>query len=126
ASAVVANPPGTRMPAAARPPIISPREAFLPPTWSRSLRRRSLSHATRIAIVFYRPMGQRRTVFFVSDGTGITAQMLGHSLLTQFEGVEFNQVTLPFVDSAEKAEECLARIAAEANGQAIVFSTLVN
>ena len=69
----------------------------------------------------------RRTVFFVSDGTGITAQMLGHSLLTQFEGVEFNQVTLPFVDSAEKAEDCLARIEAEAaNGssQPIVFSTL--
>jgi regulator of PEP synthase PpsR (kinase-PPPase family) len=72
-------------------------------------------------------MTQRRTVFFVSDGTGITAQMLGHSLLTQFEGVEFNQVTLPFVDSTEKAEECVARIAAEAgNGQPIVFSTLVN
>src|SRR6185295_16849553 len=72
-------------------------------------------------------MTQRRTVFFVSDGTGITAQMLGHSLLTQFEGVEFNQVTLPFVDSTEKAEECLARIAAErANGQPVVFSTLVN
>jgi hypothetical protein len=74
-------------------------------------------------------MTQRRTVFFVSDGTGITAQMLGHSLLTQFEGVEFNQVTLPFVDSAEKAEECLARIEAEAangNGQPVVFSTLVN
>jgi regulator of PEP synthase PpsR (kinase-PPPase family) len=72
-------------------------------------------------------VAQRRTVFFVSDGTGITAQMLGHSLLTQFEGVEFTQVTLPFIDSAEKAEECLARIAAEAgNGQPIVFSTLVN
>ena len=73
-------------------------------------------------------MTQRRTVFFVSDGTGITAQMLGHSLLTQFEGVEFNQVTLPFIDSTEKAEECLARIEAEgANGtQAVVFSTLVN
>ena len=74
-------------------------------------------------------MTQRRTVFFVSDGTGITAQMLGHSLLTQFEGVEFNQVTLPFVDSTEKAEECLARIEAESasgNGQPIVFSTLVN
>jgi regulator of PEP synthase PpsR (kinase-PPPase family) len=71
-------------------------------------------------------MSQRRTVFFVSDGTGITAQMLGHSLLTQFEGVEFNQVTLPFVDSREKAEECLARIGAETNGQPIVFSTLVN
>ena len=49
-------------------------------------------------------------MFFVSDGTGITAQMLGHSLLTQFEGVEFRQITLPFVDSIEKAEECLARM----------------
>ena len=74
-------------------------------------------------------MTQRRTVFFISDGTGITAQMLGHSLLTQFEGVEFNQVTLPFVDSTEKAEDCLARIEAagvNGNGQPIVFSTLVN
>jgi regulator of PEP synthase PpsR (kinase-PPPase family) len=72
-------------------------------------------------------MNKRRTVFFVSDGTGITAQMLGHSLLTQFEGVEFDQVTMPFIDSADKAEECLARIAAERkNGQPIVFSTLVN
>ncbi len=74
-------------------------------------------------------MSQRRTVYFLSDGTGITAQMLGHSLLTQFEGVDFKQVTLPFIDSAEKAEECLARIDAESasgNGQPIVFSTLVN
>src|SRR5438477_3046681 len=74
-------------------------------------------------------MTQRRTVFFISDGTGITAQMLGHSLLTQFEGVEFNQVTLPFVDSTEKAEDCLVRIEAEGangHGQPIVFSTLVN
>jgi [pyruvate, water dikinase]-phosphate phosphotransferase / [pyruvate, water dikinase] kinase len=71
----------------------------------------------------------KRTVFFVSDGTGITAQMLGHSLLTQFEGVEFKQITLPFVDSLEKAEECLTRIAAEStngSGQPVVFSTLVN
>jgi [pyruvate, water dikinase]-phosphate phosphotransferase / [pyruvate, water dikinase] kinase len=74
-------------------------------------------------------MPQRRTVFFVSDGTGITAQMLGHSLLTQFEGVEFNQVTLPFVDSVDRAAECLERIEREAlraDGRPIVFSTLVN
>ena len=71
----------------------------------------------------------RRTVFFVSDGTGITSQMLGHSLLTQFEGVEFDQITLSFVDSVQKAEECRARIeeeAARGNGHPIVFSTLVN
>jgi regulator of PEP synthase PpsR (kinase-PPPase family) len=74
-------------------------------------------------------MTQRRTVFFVSDGTGITAQMLGHSLLTQFEGVEFSQITLPFVDSTDKAQECLERIERESlrgEGQPIVFSTLVN
>jgi hypothetical protein len=74
-------------------------------------------------------MPQRRTVFFVSDGTGITAQMLGHSLLTQFEGVEFHQVTLPFVNSRDQAEDCRARIEEESrrgNGQPIVFSTLVN
>jgi len=74
-------------------------------------------------------MPHRRTVFFVSDGTGITAQMLGNSLLTQFEGVDFNQITLPFIDSVDKAEECLERIEREAlrgNGQPIVFSTLVN
>jgi regulator of PEP synthase PpsR (kinase-PPPase family) len=74
-------------------------------------------------------MPQRRTVFFVSDGTGITAQMLGHSLLTQFEGMEFSQVTLPFIDSVDKAEECLERIERESlrgNGLPIVFSTLVN
>jgi len=74
-------------------------------------------------------MAQRRTVFFVSDGTGITAEMLGHSLLTQFEGVQFVQVTLPFVDSVARAEECLDQIEREAvrdNSRPIVFATLVN
>jgi [pyruvate, water dikinase]-phosphate phosphotransferase / [pyruvate, water dikinase] kinase len=72
---------------------------------------------------------RRRTAFFVSDGTGITAEMLGHSLLTQFEGIEFNQVTVPFVDSTEKAEACVVRVnqAAAADGQRpLVFTTLVN
>jgi regulator of PEP synthase PpsR (kinase-PPPase family) len=85
--------------------------------------------AAREAGDYFIAMPQRRTVFFVSDGTGITAQMLGHSLLTQFEGVEFNQVTLPFIDNAEKAEECLERIEKESlrgNGLPVVFSTLVN
>jgi hypothetical protein len=74
-------------------------------------------------------MPQRRTVFFVSDGTGITAQMLGNSLLTQFEGLEFEQITLPFINALDKAEDCRARIeaaGARGNGQPIVFSTLVN
>jgi hypothetical protein len=75
-------------------------------------------------------MPQRtRTVFFVSDGTGITAEMLGHSLLTQFEGTDFTQVTLPFVDSVAKAEACIGQIneaGKRSTGRPVVFSTLVN
>jgi regulator of PEP synthase PpsR (kinase-PPPase family) len=72
---------------------------------------------------------RRRTVFFVSDGTGITVEMLGHSLLTQFEGIDFHQVTVPFVDSSAKAEACVARVneAAKAGSERpVVFTTLVN
>ena len=70
----------------------------------------------------------RRTVFFVSDQTGVTAETLGHSLLTQFEGHEFDQVTLPFIDSIDKADEAVRRInatAAEQGARPIIFSTLV-
>jgi len=68
-----------------------------------------------------------RTVFFVSDQTGVTAETLGHSLMTQFEGQEFRPVTLPFVSSPDKAEEAVRRInrAAEQGLRPIVFSTLV-
>src|SRR5262245_12689626 len=70
----------------------------------------------------------RRTVFFVSDQTGVTAETLGHSLLTQFDGLEFRPVTLPFVSSVDKAEEAVRKInrAADEEGvRPIVFSTLV-
>ncbi len=72
---------------------------------------------------------QKRTVFVISDGTGITAEMLGHSLLTQFENIGFEQITLPFVDNLEKANECVSRIrlsAAKDGFRPIIFSTLVN
>jgi regulator of PEP synthase PpsR (kinase-PPPase family) len=70
----------------------------------------------------------RRTVFFVSDQTGVTAETMGHSLLTQFDGLEFRPVTLPFVSSVDKAEDAVRKInlAAEESGvRPIVFSTLV-
>ena len=70
----------------------------------------------------------RRTVFFVSDQTGVTAETLGHSLMTQFEGLEFRPVTLPFVSSLDKAHEVVRRInraGEEAGLRPIVFSTLV-
>jgi regulator of PEP synthase PpsR (kinase-PPPase family) len=70
----------------------------------------------------------RRTVFFVSDQTGVTAETMGHSLLTQFEGLEFRQVTLPFISSVDKAVEAVRKIDATAAAEGIrpvVFSTLV-
>jgi regulator of PEP synthase PpsR (kinase-PPPase family) len=72
-------------------------------------------------------MMQKRSAFFVSDRTGITAEMLGHSLLTQFDGVRFNEVTLPFVDSVEKAREAVERInqqGVEDGMRPLVISTL--
>ena len=70
-----------------------------------------------------------RTAFFVSDRTGITAEMLGHSLLTQFDDVNFRRITLPFIDTVEKAEETAQRIrdqAAADQCRPIVFSTMVD
>ena len=69
-----------------------------------------------------------RCVFFLSDQTGVTAETLGHSLLTQFDSQAFRQVTLPFIDSEDKAREAVQKIneaAADSVAQPIVFSTLV-
>jgi len=70
----------------------------------------------------------KRTVYFVSDQTGVTAETLGHSLLTQFDGRDFRHVTLPFIDSVDKAHVAVQKI--DSAGQAdatrpIIFSTLV-
>ncbi|MBN8798596.1 MAG: kinase/pyrophosphorylase, partial [Stenotrophomonas nitritireducens] len=46
-----------------------------------------------------------RPVFYVSDGTGITAETVGHSLLTQFSGFSFVTDRMSFVDDADKARE---------------------
>jgi [pyruvate, water dikinase]-phosphate phosphotransferase / [pyruvate, water dikinase] kinase len=74
-------------------------------------------------------MPDRRTVFFVSDRTGITAEMLGNSLLSQFEGLSFHRQTIPFVDTPEKIDEILRRIdenAAAEGRRPLVFSSIVD
>lgn len=71
----------------------------------------------------------KRTVFFVSDGTAITTETLGHSLLTQFPDVSFHQERLPFVDDGVKAAAAVSRInrACEKDGApAVVFNTIVD
>jgi regulator of PEP synthase PpsR (kinase-PPPase family) len=69
-----------------------------------------------------------RTVFFLSDQTGVTAETLGHSLITQFSAKKFRQMTLPFIDTEDKAREAVRTINAVQDTGApkpIVFSTLV-
>ena len=69
-----------------------------------------------------------RTVFFVSDGTGITAETFGNSILAQF-AAKPRHVRRPFIDSEEKAWQVVLEInqTAEREGKRpIVFITLVN
>ena len=74
-------------------------------------------------------MSNRRTVFFISDRTGITAEMLGNSLLSQFEDFQFVRQTVPFVDSPEKVAAVIEQVNATglAEGRSpIVFSSVVD
>ena len=69
-----------------------------------------------------------RTVFFISDGTGITAETFGNAILAQFE-MKTRHVRLPFVDTVDKAHQVVRQInhAADVeNVKPIVFTTLVN
>ena len=73
-------------------------------------------------------MTQSRTAFYLSDRTGITAENLGHSLLSQFDGIKFNRVRLPFLDTVEKARDAVVLIneTATTDGQRpLLFSTLI-
>ena len=74
-------------------------------------------------------MSTTRPVFYVSDGTGITAETIGHSLLTQFVGTQFATYRIPFVDSLERAAEVAERIRATGEAQGvrpIVVNSSVN
>ena len=71
----------------------------------------------------------QRTVFFISDGTAITTETLGHSLLTQFPDIEFVQERIPFVIDVSKARKAVLRInsALRKDGVApIVFISIVD
>jgi regulator of PEP synthase PpsR (kinase-PPPase family) len=69
-----------------------------------------------------------RTVFYVSDGTGITAETFGNAILAQFNFTP-RHVRLPFIDTPDKAHQAVRQInhAGEVEGKRpIVFSTLVD
>lgn len=70
-----------------------------------------------------------RTVFVISDSTGITAETFSHSVLSQFQQFEFQAVRVPFIDTIEKAQDVAGRINRcyeETGEKPLVFSTLVD
>ncbi|TDR81422.1 posphoenolpyruvate synthetase regulatory kinase/phosphorylase PpsR [Paludibacterium purpuratum] len=74
-------------------------------------------------------MPHHRSAFFISDRTGITAESLGQTLLTQFDTLEFHRETVPFIDTVEKAEALAARIRERAqidHHKPLVFTSIVN
>lgn len=71
----------------------------------------------------------KRTTYIISDRTGLTAEALCHSLLSQFPNVQFEIENLPFIDTLEKARDVvntLDTVAAERDEKPLVFATLVN
>lgn len=75
------------------------------------------------------PMSPARPVFFISDHTGITAEIIGKSLLSQFPDEAFAQVSLPFVDTPEKANFAAQQVREawqEKGIRPFVFSTLTD
>jgi regulator of PEP synthase PpsR (kinase-PPPase family) len=70
-----------------------------------------------------------RTVFYVSESTGITAETMGHSLLSQFDAVDFEQVYMPYINTEARAHALTERMreAAERDGaRPIVFATMLD
>lgn len=71
----------------------------------------------------------KRNIILLSDGTGITAETLGSSLISQFDGIEFIRTTIPYVDTSDKAQTAVNRINEIYEDTAIkpiVFLTVVN
>ena len=69
-----------------------------------------------------------RTAFFVSESTGITAETLGHSLLSQFsQSINFKTVYMPFINTLERAQQLAERLeilTREEGARPIVFATM--
>lgn len=66
-------------------------------------------------------------IFYVSDGTAITAETVGRSLITQFKGIEFIEKRMAFINDTETAQAA-AKIIADtpSDYQPLVINTVVD
>ena len=68
-----------------------------------------------------------RTVFFISDSTAITVERLGRSLLSQFDSIEFQTISLRYINTIERVHQASAQIKVANEGStSIVFASLLN
>eukprot|EP01036_Dinobryon_divergens_P047910 gene47910-64284_t len=103
-------------------------------TLSRDLRKSGHRHLFVVATPLAQAASKKRasmhsrTVFFVSDGTGITAETFGNAILNQFE-TPMRRIRLPFLDDVDKAHQAVRQInhAADLEGnRPLVFTTVVD
>lgn len=74
-------------------------------------------------------MNKTRTVFYLSDQTGLTAELLGQTLISQFDSINFITQTIPYVDNEAKAlraVELIDRTADQNQAQPVLISTVVH
>ncbi len=72
---------------------------------------------------------KKKTVFIISDGTGITAETFSHSILAHYEHIyDFKQQREPYITTEDRAQKVSAKInqiAKEEGEPPFAFSTLV-
>lgn len=71
----------------------------------------------------------KRCVFMISDGTGLTAESIGNSLVSQFERLDLEKQTIPYIDSIEKAQQIVQQVNQcfeETGLRPLIFMTLVD
>jgi regulator of PEP synthase PpsR (kinase-PPPase family) len=71
----------------------------------------------------------KRTVYFVSESTGITAETMGHSLLSQFDTVDLEQVYMPYINTEARARALCQRMDeahARDGARPLVFATMLD
>ncbi len=71
----------------------------------------------------------KRLVYIISDGTGLTAESLANSLLSQFENIEFEKISIPYIDSIDKVKALMSQVHhsyKETGVKPLIFMTLVD
>lgn len=70
---------------------------------------------------------QKWTAYFISDHTGITIESLGKTLLSQFDQINFDFHTAPYIDDLDKAKELVDQLHVLHNSEPLlIFSSIID